>query len=183
MTNRSKLSAIAALACFITSGALAAAPDCSVSAASTWTAKPGSRFPVEAYSHGAECAQAVVEIIVREGGGRALWTDSAPAENVMIFGGIKTRAKMARALKEWISGEQMFKSSADLPPWKTGAGQPATGEFPFYPEAGVDRAHYEQVRAAKLPVFCYVQGMESEACIVLHEDGRMEKLGAQSFPG
>jgi hypothetical protein len=56
------------------------------------------------------------------------------------------------------------------------------GEFYFYPEAGVDRATYESVRAARLPVFSYVQGMESMAVIVLR-NGRMEKLGAQSFPG
>jgi hypothetical protein len=32
-------------------------------------------------------------------------------------------------------------------------------------------------------VFCYVQGMESMACIGLSKDGQMTKIGVQSFPG
>jgi hypothetical protein len=49
-------------------------------------------------------------------------------------------------------------------------------------DEGVDRDSYEQVRVAKVPVFCYVQGMESLACVVL-KDGGMSKIGLQTFPG
>ena len=67
-------------------------------------------------------------------------------------------------------------------PWPPGAQQPASGEFPFYPEEGVDRDYYEKARAARAPLFCYVQGMESMSCVAIIEGG-MVKLGVQSFPG
>jgi hypothetical protein len=63
-----------------------------------------------------------------------------------------------------------------------GAEHPVNGEFPFYPEPGVDRDYYEKARALRAPVFCYVQGMESMSFVALIEGG-MVKLGVQSFPG
>lgn len=57
-----------------------------------------------------------------------------------------------------------------------------SGEFPFYVEEGLDRAAYEAVRGRDAPMFCYIQGMESAACLAL-EDGRLAKIGVQSFPG
>jgi len=33
-----------------------------------------------------------------------------------------------------------------------------------------------------VPVFCYVQGMESMACVAL-QNGEMTKVGVQTFPG
>ena len=59
---------------------------------------------------------------------------------------------------------------------------PRSGEFPFYPEPYYDRSGYEVLRQSDVPLFCYVQGMESIACVAL-ENGRMEKVGVQSFPG
>jgi hypothetical protein len=100
----------------------------------------------------------------------------------MVFVEAKTRAQMTRALGEWLLQSHTFRSTADLPPWKKGDEQPTSGEFPFYPEAGVDRDGYEQWRAQRLPVFCYVQGMESMSCVVL-KDGQMTKIGVQTFPG
>jgi hypothetical protein len=46
----------------------------------------------------------------------------------------------------------------------------------------VGRVGGEAARAARLPVFCYVQGMESMAC-VMWKDGGITKLGVQLFPG
>jgi hypothetical protein len=56
-------------------------------------------------------------------------------------------------------------------------------EFPFYlePEWN-DRVGYEELRARNAPMYCYVQGMESLACLAL-QDGQLYKIGVQSFPG
>ena len=59
---------------------------------------------------------------------------------------------------------------------------PMSGEFPLYLEDGTTREDYAALRVKKLPMFCYVQGMESQACLAL-EDGGLRKIGAQSFPG
>ena len=73
-------------------------------------------------------------------------------------------------------------STADLPVWPAGADAPDAGEFPFYVEEGFDRTGYEGMRAADRAMFCYVQGMESLACVAA-VDGRLDKIGVQTFPG
>ena len=122
-------------------------------------------------------------LVVRAPDGKVLWAEAAPVEHVMTFVEVKTRKQMTRALGEWLSQSHPFKSTADLPEWKKGAEAPASGEFPFYPEAGIDREAYEQIRTEKQPVFCYVQGMESLACLGLSNDGSLSKVGVQLFPG
>jgi hypothetical protein len=111
----------------------------------------------------------------------ALEADAAPGCSASA--GVKTRAEMVKALSDWLAQDHMFKSSADLPPWGPSDEAPKSGEFPFYPEAGVDREGYEQIRAQKLPVFCYVQGMESLACLTVNREGQVDKVGVQLFPG
>jgi hypothetical protein len=160
-----------------------AAPDCSAAAWRDWTPARGHRYRTEAFSNGGNCASAVVTIAVRAPDGTVLWSEAAPSAHLMIFAGIKTRGEMVKALGEWLAQDHMFKSSADFPPWAAGDDAPKSGEFPFYPEAGVDRETYEQIRAQRLPVFCYVQGMESLACLTVTADGQMEKVGVQLFPG
>jgi hypothetical protein len=69
-----------------------------------------------------------------------------------------------------------------LPEWKAKDDFPINGEFMFYVEEGIDRAAYDVIRKADLPMYCFVQGMESVACLVL-QDGGLFKVGVQSFPG
>jgi len=156
---------------------------CVAAASAPWTPVRGRFFRTEAFSQGPSCTLAVVTLVIRASDGKALWVDAAPVAHLMTFVEVKTRAQMARALKDWISQTHMFRSTAELPAWPRGAEQPASGEFPFYPEAGTDRDSYEQIRASRQPLFCYVQGMESMACIALSNDGQMTKVGVQSFPG
>lgn len=163
--------------------AAAAAPGCNATVTRTWSPVTGRAYRTEAYANGSNCAQAVVTIAVRGADGVAMWSDAAPAQRVMTFSSVKTRAQMVQALGEWLAQDNMFKTTADLPPWLEGEDAPQSGEFPFYPEPGFDRETYEQVRAQKLSVFCYVQGMESLACLVVMRDGQMDKIGVQSFPG
>lgn len=143
----------------------------------------GQVYGAEAYSNGATCADAVVTIVVRAQR-RILWADARPASQLMTFVDAKTPAQMNAALRDWLEQTHPFKSTGDLPAWKRGADAPnMLGEFPFYPEADVDQATYEQIRAEKQKIFCYVQGMESMACIAIAKDGAARKVGVQSFPG
>jgi len=160
-----------------------AAGGCSANASAVWRPTAGKAYRTEAFSSGPSCTLAVATLVVRGPDGRALWVDSAPVEHLMTFVDVKTPQQMGRALGEWLMQSHTFRSTGELPEWKKGADAPASGEFAFYPEAGIDRDLYEQTRAEKQPVFCYVQGMESMACVGLSKDGQMTKIGVQTFPG
>jgi hypothetical protein len=160
----------------------AAVPGCEASVGSVWTPAGQRPFRAEAVSHGPSCDKAIVVVTVRGPDGKPLWVDARLAQFVMLFADVTNVRAMKTALGDWIRQGGQLKTAASLPSWPPGAQQPASGEFPFLPDEAVDRDFYESARRAKLPLFCYVQGMESMACVVL-KDGGMTKLGVQLFPG
>ncbi len=160
-----------------------AASGCNAGVSKAWMPLKGRAYRLEAFSNGPSCALAVVTLTVRAPDGTALWVDAAPAAHLMTFGEVKTLKQMTSALNDWLSQAHVFKTTAELPEWKKGEDAPKSGEFQFIPDAGVDREYYEQARAGRLPVFCYVQGMESMSCVALSKDGQMTKIGVQTFPG
>ena len=90
---------------------------------------------------------------------------------------------MSSALREWIELGSRGQTTADLPPWPHPAQGPTNSSgFEFDPEPWLNRETYLSMRARAQPMFCYVQGMESLACLV-EQDGRLEKIGVQAFPG
>jgi hypothetical protein len=138
---------------------------------------------VSAFSEGPNCARASATIVVRDAGGAVLWVDAAASEHLFTLQDARNASDMRAALGAWISETaNAFASTAALPPWEEGAEAPTSGEFPFYPESYIDHDYYESIRARAAPIYCYVQGMESMACLML-DDGRLEKIGVQSFPG
>jgi hypothetical protein len=160
----------------------AAAPGCEASVGVVWTPAGQRPLRAEAFSHGPSCDKAIVVLTVRGSDGKPLWVDARVGQFVMLFAGVKNVGAIKTALGDWIRQNHQLKTAASLPSWPPGAQQPASGEFPFLPDEAVDRDFYESARRAKLPLFCYVQGMESMACVVL-KDGGMTKLGVQLFPG
>jgi hypothetical protein len=176
------LAVFAALLAAIATASPALAVGCEVSAAVPWVPVRQKPFRVEAFAHGPSCEKAVVLLVVRGADGTPLWADSRVGAFVMLFAGGKTTREMQAALTDWLRQDHQLKSAANLPSWPPGAEQPASGEFPFLPDEAVDRDFYEAARRDKLPLFCYVQGMESMACVVL-KDGGMTKIGVQLFPG
>ena len=162
----------------------ASAAGCNLGAVARWVPFKGAAYQSEAYSNGATCAGAVVTIVIRARNGEVLWTDSTAAKHLLTFADAKTPKQMKAGLADWLSQSHTFKSSGDLPAWKKDEDAPATvGEFPFYPEEGMEQAGYSQIRAEKRALFCYVQGMESLACIAIDKNGAATKVGVQSFPG
>jgi hypothetical protein len=150
---------------------------CAASANATWRS-----FTIEATTEGADCEAAQARIVIRRGEEEA-WNETYPASRVMALAGAVDAEDMERRLSEWIDPPAAGRdSTGDLPVWPAGAAGPMSGEFPFYVEEGLDRAAYEAVRGRDAPMFCYIQGMESAACLAL-EDGRLAKIGVQSFPG
>jgi hypothetical protein len=156
---------------------------CRAVAAGAWHASVGVTLPVEASSAGPDCSHAVATIAVRDARGDVLWADAAPSAHVATLAQAHDLPAMQRSLADWIdSNNRTIASSSALPDWPEGANAPQNGEFPFYPDSAFNRDAYLALRAANVPVFCYVQGMESEACVAL-QNGAITKIGVQSFPG
>lgn len=173
----------AALAALAFAPAVFAADRCVASASAPFKAGSAT-YTVEAFSDGPTCEKAVSALVIRQADSVVVWQEAMVNEFVMDLAGKANAKELGEALKEWVSGGSNIATTADLPEWKAGTDQPGAGaEFPFYQEEGMDQASYEEARKAKLPVFCYVQGMESLACIVVDPAGGAYKIGAQSFPG
>ncbi|HJS79007.1 MAG TPA: hypothetical protein VJ748_00160 [Vitreimonas sp.] len=150
---------------------------CPAAASGTWQG-----MQIEASANGADCATAQATLSIGSNGA-TLWSETYPANQVMVLAGAESVEDMQRRLNEWVNPPGAARdSTGDLPVWAAGARSPMSGEFPFYVEEGVDRARYEGLRGRDAPMFCYVQGMESEACLAF-ENGRVTKIGVQSFPG
>ena len=167
----------------LTLSAEANAADCNAAARTRWAEANG--YTAEAYANGSDCANAVVTLVVRGQDNRPRHVFAAPAGTLMPFAGLANLAGMKRTLGEWISQDNLvLQTAGKLPDWPEGANTPLEGEFPFYVDEDIDRDAYMKARDADRPLFCYVQGMESMACVALDPaNGEMTKLGVQSFPG
>ncbi len=159
-----------------------AAADCTGAVSGPWDQKPG--YTVGAFAQGSDCAKAVAVIVVRDAEGTVVHHESYIAEHVMVLAGASTPAELTKALGDWTDmSHPAFATTASLPDWAEGADSPVNGEFPFYPAEGIDREVWNRIRAAKSPVFCYVQGMESLACIADDPELGFYPIGVQTFPG
>lgn len=156
---------------------------CQAAAQAMWST-PAGPLALHAAATGPSCAQAVASLVVRSGSGDPVFAEIYPVESLFGFETAATAESMQQALAAWIAPDSSpLRSSVDLPPWRPGAEQPESGEFPFYPsEQYADPSAYEALRAQGLPIFCYPQGRESMACLVLR-DGALESVGLQTFPG
>ena len=162
----------------------AAAPNnCNATAPSTWAAG-GETITVEASSVGADCANAEATITLRraDGGGGVMYSQVFPANQIRVLAGANTVADMERRLQEWVSPSTALDSTGDLPEWAANAAIPGESESPFHPYGGMDRAAYDALRAADAPMFCFVQGMERQACFWL-DAGAFRRIGEKQISG
>lgn len=154
---------------------------CDARGVSAWAAGEDT-FSVEAATVGPDCARAVATLVIRNSSGEPIYADVHLTSEVMTLAGAADPVAMQTALTEWVdASDPAFADTSALPDWPANADAPTSGEFPFYPE-GYTRESWLALRAARDPVFCYVQGMESLACII-YGDGGIERIGVQSFPG
>lgn len=161
---------------------ITAAGECGVRATHPWNAG-GITLSVEASTTGPDCALANATLNIRNASGAVLWTQEYPTARVMGLADATTPAAMETALTEWINFQNTtIPTAGALPDWPRGEQFPPNGEFPFYPEEGVSRADYMALRSRNAPLYCYVQGMESLACLAF-ENGELTKVGVQTFPG
>lgn len=149
-----------------------AGANCSASASRAWV----GGTTAEASAQGPTCEKAVVTLVIRNKAGSPIFMQAYDTAFLMNFTQAPaTNAKaLGATLKDWISGDGFMTSADKLV---------LDGEFPFTVDEGIDKAALAKYRKAKLPLFCYIQGMESGNCVVLDKDGVVVDLGVQSFPG
>jgi hypothetical protein len=166
-------------------GQTASVRGCQAVATAPWRPLSGVEYTIEAFSSGPDCRHAVATIVIRDAQNSVIWAEAYAAAQVMVLAGANDEPALQAAMSEWIETDNpVFAATGALPAWPAGAAGPAgNSEFPFYlePEWN-DRVGYEELRARNAPMYCYVQGMESLACLAL-QDGQLYKIGVQSFPG
>jgi hypothetical protein len=135
-----------------------------------------NNLTVEAFSQGPGCSNAVVTLAIRVRGGKAIWARAHIAHQLLNFSESPTNSPKAMTdkLRSWISGEGFMKSVDGLN---------LAGEFSFGLADGVSLEVFKAYQKLKLPLFCYIQGMESGNCLAVDKDGAVVELGVQSFPG
>lgn len=159
------------------------ATGCAATASTQWAPEGGPAFTVEANVSGPDCQHAVATLVIRDAENTVQWAEIYHAEHIMVLAGAADAAAMQTAANEWVAFDNhTMNTTGALPEWPANAEQPQNGEFPFYPETDVTRDIYNTYRTRNLPMYCYVQGMESQACLTWDTD-RLVLLGVQSFPG
>ncbi len=149
--------------------------------------RPWGASQINADSLGPDCAHAVLVLTIRDAGGNAIWTSTHRTADLMTFQNLpKLNTKsMVGELKQWVEADRRMASSANLPDWPQTASDgslPPGAEFPFRVAERLDRKAYLALRNAKVPMMCFVSGMESQTCLVLDKES-VTDVGTQSFPG
>lgn len=167
--------------------------DCNTSVSRKWNVGGKTNFLIDAVSLGADCKKAVAVIVVRDGKGEVKYSLSMAIKDNAIFSGladmpVANPKNMRVALGEWLDAGLSSKKNklSQYLEWKAGTEGPVEtppAEFPFTVNSEVSRETYEEWRKQSLPVFCFVQGIESMRCLVLTKDGTIGDVGVQSFPG
>lgn len=159
-----------------------AAADCTVGVDSRWE-RAGAAFAINATAIGPTCGSAALLLTIRGTDGTIRHLDAFDTTALFGFEAATDPAGMRTALVDWLSPTRLEnRTTGTLAPWPPGAPTPE-GEFVFIPDQWVDRGLYEELRAQDLPLLCFVQGFESESCLVLESDGFLTPLGIQIFPG
>ena len=156
---------------------------CIANAEARWTRPGAPVLDASASTIGPDCEHAVATLVVRDPAGVTVYTEAFPAEHVMVLSEAHDADAMQGSLVHWLDqSNATMKSTGDLPAWARDAENPTSGEFPFMPEQSIDRTAYATLRTHPEPMYCFVQGMESQACLVW-QNNELDKIGVQTFPG
>ena len=167
--------------------------DCSATVSKKWNVGRSLPYSVDASSLGPDCKRAVALMVVRDGKGDVKYSLSMATKDNAVFSNLADASvadikSMRVALGDWLDAGLSSKKNklSKFLEWKAGTEGPSENppaEFPFTVNSEVSRDTYEEWRKQNVPVFCFVQGMESMRCVVLTKDGNISEVGIQSFPG
>lgn len=169
------LAALALSACGqpASNGAQAA---CSLSATHevAWTS--AAPDVVTATASGPSCAQAVVQLVVRNAAGDPLWAFASTYYD-MTAGGIPPEGaspvsaeQMNTFLAGWAEVSEM--RSGELPEWREGVATLTESATTFAYDTPFDRDTYEMLRARNLAMICYAAAVEASQCLMVDPASR-----------
>jgi hypothetical protein len=161
--------------------AVDAAAGCNAAVETDWSATADTLLAIRATAWGPSCKQAVIALAMWGKDGPPMYSFISSMADIEGFDDVADNAALQKALQDWANGQA--DTTDGLPEWKEGEPSPdPSSEFPFYPDEGIDRSAYTAIRAGKHPMFCFVQGQESQQCVYL-VDGGVQSVGVQTFPG
>jgi hypothetical protein len=163
---------------------------CNHSASAPWASAKKLGLVLSAYSVGEKCGTTALVLTVSDSKGTTIWSTTRLAQHVLIFADadMNTDKAVKAKLAEWIAigQESKVRTTSNLPDWPAGAEGPTRegdGEFGYSVEEGTARDSYLDDRKKGYPLFCFVQGFESEACIIATSPNSISEFGGTSFPG
>jgi hypothetical protein len=168
--------------------ATAANAACNHSTSAPWASAKKHGLVLEAHSVGSLCGKTALVLAIADGKGEVLWSTTRLAQHVSIFAGedVVTDKAVKAALKDWIENgkDSGDHNTGTLPDWPKGAEAPKReGEFGYFAQQDMSREDYLEKRKQALPMFCFVQGMESISCIITSDGRYIEEFGGFTFPG
>jgi hypothetical protein len=135
---------------------------CNATASRDWSAVGSQYYVIEAEAHGATCAEAVATIRIETTDGQVLFTHDYPTRDVSLaFNPNSNQTGLRDEIDSWTQNTAATGSAAALPAWPSRAQRPPG----FQPV--VTRNVYEQARGNQSALFCYPDGGESNACVVV----------------
>jgi hypothetical protein len=161
---------------------------CNHTVTAPWTSAKAFGLQLVATSIGVRCGKTAVVLSVADAKGTVLWTQALLAQQVSIFSadGVDSDKAVKATLKQWLQiGQRGPRVTTNmLPDWKAGAAEPTPeGEFGYVAGENLSREFYLEQRDKNRPLFCFVQGIESEGCIIAIDGASVQEFGGTRFPG
>jgi hypothetical protein len=168
-----------------TAAASAAPPACRSEATTAWNAAAKTTLTITGKYEG-DCVSGDANLIITSPEGAQVYTFALPvsvAANT-VFADAKNQMAMAIALAKWIEpgANTTMQTTGALPAWAAKDEEPGNGEFPFMPS--ISREDYAALRKKNVPLYCHIQGGESQACMIYDVAAKkITQVGLQRFPG
>jgi len=135
---------------------------CDANTTRDWSAVGSQYYIIEAEAHGATCPEAIATIRIKSTDGQVLFTHDYPIRDVpLAFRPNNAQTGLRDEIELWTQNVSETGSASELPAWPSGAARP-----PGF-EPAVTRNVYEQARGNQSALFCYPDGGESNACVVV----------------
>lgn len=149
-----------------------AAPACVADAPPRAEQFAGRTYRIEAHAEGATCEQAVATLkIVAPDGNVAFETAYPIAQVPLAFNANGSGvARLTTELEGWTQNVAPQATADSLPAWPSDANKPP------YLNPALSREAYESARAARLPLFCFPDGAESNACVAIDTNAQTAAL-------
>jgi hypothetical protein len=144
--------------------------------------QPLRRYTAEASAEGTSCDIALATLKLRAREGSEIYTWSGDARTITGLKDATDARTMTEALATWIKqAPATAHVSSELPVWEETADQAQAREYPFHPDKAYTKAKWDELRAKKLDVFCFLSDSEAALCLLL-QDGKISPLGLQQYP-